>query len=62
MTVGADYLEVIHVICILWVFEPFARFDVIYFNFAWMEWDSSTFAVEAIDCTNGSLEINYFIS
>jgi hypothetical protein len=34
VTVGAEDLEVFQSVCISWIFEPFAKFDVIDLDFA----------------------------
>ena len=40
--------------------ESCTRSCVIYFNLAWVEWVSVTFAVGAVNCTYGSFYANHF--
>jgi hypothetical protein len=58
----ARYRYTTDTICILGIFEPDARFDVIHMDLAGMEWGSSTFTVGSIHCTNGSLASYDFFS
>src|SRR5262249_3669785 len=55
VTIGAEYLKILDTICILGIFEPDARFDVIHMDLAGMEWGASTFTVGAIHRTNSAL-------
>src|SRR5262245_41244984 len=55
VTFGAEYLHVIHAVCILWIFEPCPCFDVINLYFPWVEFFLAV-------CTYGAIPENDFFS
>src|SRR5215471_8717145 len=52
----AGNLEVLHAICLRWVFELRARYNVVYNYLAWMEWLSFTLTVWFLYGTDRSFE------
>jgi len=52
----ADNLEVLHAICLRWVFELLARYNVVYNDLAWMERLSFTLTVWSLYGTDRSFE------
>ena len=53
VTIGAEYLHVVHAVCILWVFEPCICFDVINLYFPKVEFFLAS-------CTDRAISEEYF--